>query len=260
MNRPTGYRRNLGRRLLSSFDIHAHTLLATLPQSFSLSRFAPAIFDQDMTGSCVGHARSRGIATARMAAGHALPFIPSPADLYRLARCYERNDWALPLVDQGSDPVDTIDAVRTWGVRAMVPVLERYSDAAVETINDLPTLEDLEADHYVLLLNDYQITDTGAARIQAVCQALAAGYPVCIDVAGGASQFQTYDNNSPPLHSDGHPLDHYVCLVGYAKGSTGTMFEGHNSWGVNWGQDGVFQADESVIQVAGDLIVCVEDT
>ncbi len=257
MSLATGYQRNPNRRALPAFGTQHHRLgAAGVPSSVDLARFSPPIFDQGQTGSCVGHARARGIATARMYAQHPLTFVPSPKEIYGLARCFERNEWSMPLVDAGCDPVDSIDAVMTFGVGPMLSLRDRYSDCDPATINEVPTLGALETAAGFTLLNDHQVASFGAQRLTDVCAALASGYPVCIDVAGGAAQFQNYTRGV--LHADGQPLDHYVCLMGYRVENGATVFEGHNSWGLDWGVAGTFDADESVIQAAGDLIVCVE--
>ncbi len=254
MSYSTGYRKNPNRRTIPTFEKHIGA--SQTPASMSLEPYAPSIFDQGQTGSCVGHARARGVAIARMFAQHPLPFVPSPVEIYRLARCYERNDWMTPLADNGCDPVDSIDAIASFGVGPMHPLALRYSDADPATVNNLPTLGDLEAASGFKFLDDHQITDILSARIEAVRVALASGFPVCIDVAGGSSQFQNY--NRGLLSGSGQPLDHYVCLVGYHTTVSGTVFHGHNSWGVDWGMSGAFDGDESLIHAAGDLIVCVE--
>ncbi len=226
-----------------------------IPESVNLSPFAPHIFDQGQTGSCVGHARARGIFTARGAAGNPMAFVPSPKGIYQIARCYERSSFSIPLTDGGADPVDSIDGVRIWGVKPLVGLPDRYSDCEPKTVNENPNLQDLEVSREFRLLDDYQIVETGAARIASVQHALAAGFPVCIDVAGGADQFQSYAGGV--LHGDGQPLDHYVCLVGY---NAAGLFLGHNSWGEEWGAIGTFWGDDSLIQASGDIIVCVEHT
>ena len=252
MNFQTGYRRNPERRGLRGF---VSSRIASPPTSASVERFAPSIFDQGQTGSCVGHARSRGLYVSRAAQGKPLTFVPSPVDIYRIARCYERWSWTLPLQDSGCDPVDTLDAIKTWGVRPMVPLADRYSDADSATVNDLPTLGDLEDDSDFTFTNDYQIVATGTTRIDLVKAALAGGSAVCFDVAGGSDQWQNYSGGL--LKGDGSPLDHYVVALGYTTAG-GFRVWGHNSWGALWGLGGAFEGDESLLHAAGDIIVCVE--
>lgn len=227
-----------------------------LPARADLEPYAPPIFDQGSTGSCVGHARSRGIYAAAAAGARPLCFIPSPVDLYRLARCYERGDWGAPLVDDGCDPVDTLDAARRWGIRPMMgPLAEgRFSDADPATVNDNPTLAELQADRFTRVADDRSITQD---PVRETMQALASGHPVCIDVAGGSAAWQTYDNASGPLMATFARLDHYVVLLGYETQAGGAvLFHGHNSWGTGWGRKGGFAADSSVVRAALDLIVC----
>lgn len=257
-----GYRRNPNRKALP--HLAASHLGASYPQAVSLSKWAPPIFDQGDTGSCVGHARARGIYIARAVAGNPLPFIPSPAMLYKLARCLE-NYAGGALHDEGCDPVDSLEAVKAWGITPMVTLDGRFSDADPATINAPPTLRDLEKAAELRLLEDYEVRVTGKQRRDLVCQALASGYPVCIDVAAGNDDWYSY-RNMGCLTNKGRPTDHYVCLTGYfINPDDSLIIRGHNSWGTNWGirdsdlgTDGTFIADESVLQAATDIIVCID--
>jgi hypothetical protein len=253
----TGYKRNPRRKELKPFA--KHPLASTqFPSAFSLTSYAPQIFDQGQTGACTGHARARGMVIARAAAGKPLGFVPSPADLYRIERCLERVDWSVPLQDQGADPVDTIVAAQKWGVRAMVALPDRFSDADPATINNEPSLDDLIADSAVMLLEDYAITDVGPSRYALVASAISKGLPVCLDVAGGSDAFQGYSGGV--LKADpSAPLDHYIECEGYSFDSAGRMtLTIANSWGTSWGENGFAQLDESFLDAAQDVIVCVE--
>lgn len=258
--RHCGYRRNPLRRERPLFSSHFAALNASPKplESVSLAPFDPPIFDQGVTGSCVGHARARGIYISRAASGKPLPFIPSPSEIYKLALCYERIDWHTPLVDSGCDPVDSIEAVSLLGVKGMTPLPGRFSDADPDTITIAPTLESIEEDHKFPLLNDHLITEKGKERARLFCAAITAGYPVCFDVPGGSDEWQSYTGGI--LVANRQQLDHYVCAIGYGIDSQGALTViGDNSWGDEWGFSGRFFADESVLQAATDVIVCVED-
>jgi hypothetical protein len=171
--------------------------------------------------------------------------------IYRLARCYERANPGIPLADIGCDPVDSLDAVAKWGVRPMLAVSGRYSDADPSTVNDEPTLADLESGFKCHLSGDYQL-----ASVPHVVSALAAGMPVCIDVMASGSTWQNYDGNSI-MSPDWGATDHYVCLLGYRRLPGGHfVFMGRNSWGPDWGQRGHFWCDEDMILEATDMIAC----
>ncbi len=251
--RRTGYRRDPARRFVGELgDLRA---ASNLPRSVSLAEFAPPVFDQGPTGSCVGHARVRALMIARAHAGKPLEFLPSMADVYRLARCYSRENWADPLTDDGSDPLVTLDVMRSWGVRAAGPMARdgRFSDCELETINEPPTLANLESSALFRFFRDYQIR--GSNKAEQIRRALANGHPVSLDVSGGSASWQEYAGGV--IHvSQNEPLDHYVTLEGY----DGEHFMGANSWGEDWGGfAGHFVVDTSVIEHAQDVLVAVED-
>ncbi len=252
MKYSTGYVRDPNRPALKSFSAHRFASLPYGPKN-DMSPFAPGIYDQGQTGSCVGHARSRGLYTSAKAVGNLIPFIPSPADIYRLARCYE---YAGQLQDNGCDPYHSILAISKFGMRPMGPMAPdgRYSDADPATINVRPTLDDLESDFPNMSDGDYQINSSGNQRVQEVLTALNHNMCVCIDVSGGSDAWQNYSTGV--ISATGDPNDHYVCLVGYDT-TSGAVFVGHNSWGTSWGLSGQFHVDASVIQAATDLIVNV---
>ncbi len=253
----TGYVRNPQRRTPKTYAALATHEAAT---GASLRKFTCPMLDQGPSGACTGHARAKGIYTARAAAGAPLNFIPSPDDLYRNTRCFARGDWAAPLTDDGADPVDTIDAAAAIGVRPMVPLATRFSDVDPATVNREPRIEDLVIDGNFKFLDDHQILAEGADRIALFQDAIRQGYPVCLDVPGGGEQWQRYGSSAPAvLVSDGTPLDHYVCALGYYYDVAGNLvIEGDNSWGTGWGFDGKFYAAASVLLAARDVIVCVE--
>lgn len=258
----TGYRYNRQRRPVVS--LRASHVAASYPNAVQLSGYGPGIFDQGDTSSCVGHARSRGLFIAAAANEAPLPFIPSPDFLYKIARCYERDYTGQQLTDDGCDPIDTLDAVRLWGITPMVPLPTRFSDVTWNTVNEEPELKVLEEAGDWLLFEDYSLYATGDMRRELFCAAIAAGFPVCLDVPGGSLAWQTYVSgvlsNQPNA-----PLDHYVVATGYVIDALGRLtVYGHNSWGTEWGirdsevaSRGAFAADESVLQRASDVIVCV---
>lgn len=255
----TGYRRNTSRRNPPSFA--RHRLASTqFPSSASLQQYEPPIFDQDGCGSCTACARARQIATAFAANGRPLPFVPSQSGLYRVTGCLERPDWTVPLQDNGRDPVDTLAAAQQFGIGPTGPMAPdgRYSDCDPATINDNPKLDELVNDAHVRLLGDYAITATGDARYALIASAIGNGkLPVCLDVSGGWSAFQNYSGGVLVADST-QPLDHYVCATGYRFDSTGRIqLDVANSWGIGWGEAGRIWLDQSFIDCAQDLIVCV---
>ena len=76
-----------------------------LPSSIDFSKYVPTL-DQGPTSSCTGHAHATAIAATAAATGIALPWVPSPDDLYKLGRCIERGgDVDVLLTDSGADQI-----------------------------------------------------------------------------------------------------------------------------------------------------------
>ena len=103
-------------------------------------------------------------------------------------------------------------------------------------------------------VRDYGIFSLGAARLDDVCVALAAGRPVATAIAGGSDAFQSYVGGVlPALHA---PLDHYVVLLGYETLANGhRVYHGRNSWSDQWGESGNFRIAQEAIAELSDLVV-----
>jgi hypothetical protein len=238
---PEGHRR-------TSFRVLARRKSVVVPPSASLIETAPDVMDQGQTGSCTGHATACAIYIANR-----LPWVPSPAEIYRNGRGIDRDDVTIPLSDDGAQPNQVFRAVNEFGVRAMVPLRDRFSDADEATINDEPKLGDLEAESLSAAIRDYGIFSLGAARVDDVALAIATGKPVTIAIAGGSDAFQAYSGGVlPALHA---PLDHYVVLLGYETLASGhRVFHGRNSWGTGWGENGNFRLSEAALAELSDLV------
>ena len=237
--------------------VGAHPLAArigassSLPAAASVAGYLPRVMDQGQTSGCVGHALAAAAWTAcafaaARGSGKALPFVPSPAGIYTLARCLERLDYARPLEDSGSIPGDAIASLVSWGVRPIQPLPDRYSDVDPATVNDEPKILDLEADSASVLVGAHPISTTGLARTLEVQVALAAGYPVALSVPGGSDAFQAYTGGI--LDAIDAPTDHYVLLSGYERIDGNLVFRGRNSWGEGFGEGGDFLVTEAFVE------------
>lgn len=249
-----GYVRNPLRRALYRYTppvASVFTLPASMdlrPQALLADGTSVGVLDQGQTGSCVAHATALSLVIARRTQGRPLPWVPSPSLLYGIARCLELR-WGDPLTDSGCDPVDLIDAVQKWGMKAMGPSPDgRNSDVDPATVNLFPDLLSLEYAADLLTFGDYQITSNS---IGTTLLALASGHPVRIVVPGGDAGWQNY--NGGILSDTGGPLDHCVTIVGYDP----TGFIGRNSWGIGWGDAGDFKCDNSVVARSTECIVTV---
>ena len=237
---PVGYRRADFHRLAARLGAVA------LPDRVSLVEQAPPVMDQAGSSSCFGHAAACGLYIALR-----LPWVPSPAGLYRNGRAIDRNPGDA-LTDSGTQPNQGFRGVNEFGVRPMRPLASRFSDVDPSTVNDEPKLGDLEDEALNVMVGDYGIYSTGPQRITEICLSLAHGKPVCVAIAGGSTRFQAYSGGVlGPLNAQ---LDHYTCAVGYETAADGSrILLIRNSWG-SWGESGNVRINEAAIQELGDLV------
>jgi hypothetical protein len=250
--RGRGYRRDPDSLPKTPLRAMAHRLGAAA-QSADLSSFTPAILDQSQTGSCVGHALACAIFTSLSAQGVASAFLPSPADIYTLARCLERAQFwdgqgqAPPLADNGSQPYLAIRALGEWGIRPMRPLPERFSDADPATINDDPKLLDIEADSQSLIVGPYAVSSTDDVAL-----ALSNKIPVTAALDADSDAFQTYSGGT--LGPLGTSLDHYVCITGFDVAPDGSRrWRVRNSWSSQFGVYGELFVNDAALAEFGDM-------
>lgn len=223
----------------------------------------PPIMNQGTTGSCTGHAAARCTATRFAMIGDQLPFVPSPKGLYGLGRAIDRKNAGqsnkTPLRDIGASPSSVTAGANQWGVRAIqAPTSDgRYSDCEPSTINDEPSLDDLEEDAATLVIGDYSITSTDAQRELEIRSTLSNNFPIaCAVDASTGSPIQNY-NGVSVISDMGVNLDHFVSLLAFkeAPDGNGFIYGFVNSWGEAWGQDGMFWMQGKAIQQLGSIVV-----
>jgi hypothetical protein len=231
---------------------------AITPPSATLHAAAlagPGIMDQSITEACVAFATIGAIET-RMAARHAPIPHRSPLCVYDLARAIDRvpnADGTLPpLLDLGSMPNQAMRALSEWGVCAYDA---RPTDSGA--VNAEPSLEELSAAAAFELAGYYRIDAFGSARVGAVRQAIAQGYPVCFAVNVDAA-FEAYDGSGVLGPPDFRELrgGHYLYAVGYRTDvALRTVFEFANSWGTAWGRSGFGEGNEAFVSGWSDVYV-----
>lgn len=242
---PQGHRRTPLRAIARKLSTTA------LPASASVEQYAPPVMDQAQTSACTGHATACAIYTALGAAGAKLAWVPSPKGIYTIGREIDLVPDAsgnLPaLTDDGAEPNQVMRGLNEWGIRAMVPLADRFSDCDPTTINDRPTLAEIEADARTILIGQYACTTADDVAL-----ALANKIPVTFSIEADGDAFQSYTGGAlAPL---GTSLDHYVCFLGYETTSAGRVWTCRNSWSTTWGANGDFQLSEACLAQLGDMV------
>ena len=233
--------------------------------TIDLSSFAMPVADQGSTSSCPGHAVAGAVYTTCAAQGHQLPYVPSPKGIYTDARCIDRTPspelgWALPpLTDEGAFPDQAVRAIAEWGVMPIqAPTTDgRYSDCDPVTINDEPTLNDLEAESALVLTGAYgiDIDVIGKQRVMDLRKSLSNGYAVCFSTYVGI-EFENWTPSKGPLKGVNGTPNHYVYLISYRTLPDGTtVFKFRNSWGPGWGIYGDGLGDESFVAKMHDIYI-----
>ena len=233
---------------------------SSLPKSFSAEHLEGEILDQSTTSGCGGHGTAQAVYVASQAQGMPLPFFPSPKGIYENIRAVERaatypQGYAgelAPLTDSGIIPADIAEAIGTWGVRMMHPPspLGFQSDVDSSNATDEPSLADLEAEGYALIVGEYRVDEAAADAFDQLCAGLvkcgAVGIGVFVDTA-----FENYNPSLGPLDAPGLNLDdpngggHWLAVTSFYTRDDGVrVFRGPNSWGPGWGDRGHYEVTE----------------
>jgi len=235
-------------------------LQASPPEFMAMEQFIAGIMgvkNQGDTSRCLAYAMARAAQLRCAYLGVPLKEFPSVDGLYTVARAWDRHQQGFlpeqqPLTDTGSIPNCMVQGANDFGVA----LESRWPSDDLSKINAEPTIEELRAASMLKFPGYYRISSSGAQRLAAVKQALAAGYPVLIGVqvdpafeaySGGIAQATTVPP-TPKAVTAPDPLQdlggHGLCLYGYKTFAGGvTLFRGCNSWDVTWGDNGLFWAD-----------------
>ncbi len=208
----------------------------TMPTSTSLREYCPKRLNQGRQGSCVGWSSAyaaRTILHSRSTGKKPNDVTFSPAYLY--------NQIALPNC-QGSYIQYAMEAMKK---RGLVPFKNfQYDPSSCST---LP-----RAEHHQMA-QDYRIKGFNRLTLNgnnykvdmpAIKQNLSQGAPVVIGMKVGQSFMQGMRGRDvwQPNRQDfsGHGLGgHAMCVIGYDDKKYGGSFEIMNSWGREWGRDGI---------------------
>lgn len=221
-----------------------------VPASSDLRPFAPPVLDQGQTGSCTGHAMAAAVATSFAASGTPLGFVPSPSEIYRNGRALERVpklDGSFDqLQDNGAEPALVLAAVNTYGVEPTHAADGASSDADPATINDEPTLYDLERERDVRPVDDVEIEDCKNGRpVADVCADIARALGSRRAVTFGTWVSTSFFNYAPGTVLGSQDLNdpqgggHAICFLGHRTEADGSLsFRVRNSWSASWGDAG----------------------
>lgn len=207
-----------------------------LPEAISLLRFAPPRGDQGQQGSCVAWSSAYGAQTIlKAAATHEDPatIAFSPSYLYNQIRLEDC---------QGSYIQRAMEAMSRNGG---VPISQYpYTDRDCER---MPTSSDVSAGKQNTIHGFTRLTqgdNINAISVRAVKEHLAKDAPVVIGMMVGNSFMQEMVGRElwTPQGMDQSQVGmggHAMCVIGYDDRKFGGAFQIMNSWGENWGQNGV---------------------
>jgi hypothetical protein len=193
----------------------------------------PGILFQADTSSCEGHGWASGV-TLRYASLRTPIPLASPICMYDGARVLSRGlnpDGTLPkLTDEGTEPSLIVSAMTRWGIASA----EKWGDypASSSTINNEPTLDELETAGEFELDGAYFLSSEGDQFCYDLMTALASGYPCVSAIAASNPSFQNYTGGV--LGPLGPQVDHASLWVDYDFDGTNLsslVFYGVNSWG-----------------------------
>jgi hypothetical protein len=247
---PDGHRYN-------GFHLHPAALRlragAALMPSSSIDDHAPPIWNQYVTGSCMGHGTAGAITTTRAAKGLPLRRPASPRVIYTLGRSVDRLDPSVPLQDVGATPNAVFRAIGLWGAPLEDEVEGRRSatDTDYESwlalhVNDELKLGELQAAHDSPIAGCNRLYETGSALRDAVVASLDDGYAVMAAVDASGPAFQSYSGGL--LRPEGSVPNHWVYFTAQRLGEGERQIYMRNSWGkLGWGLDGCAWCGEDFI-------------
>jgi len=268
---PINHRRTPFAVLAQALGLSSSTLPESTDNCVTIGAVVP-VLDQSQTSACVGHAIACAVGGGMALAGSPIGFVPSPAEIYRNARAIDRGPGGPALVDDGAQPNQGWRAVSTFGVRPMIALGDRVSDADPATINAEPGWSDLLGESAAIVKGEYALAASGAARVLELRMALSGKRPVTVALHADGDPFQYYAGDVLTGAMLGDGPDHYVTLIDYAIVGGAAVFLGRNSWGekatgwgvdrfaldglpASWRADGHFLVDASAVQTMADLVV-----
>lgn len=209
-----------------------------LPESVSLLEYAPRRLNQMQQGSCVAWASAYGARTileAKRTGKDPNSLVFSPSFMYNQISI-DHNTC------QGSYIKLAMDNMMSQGAIPFNDFVYDPSTCSKEPSNDLKR----QANKYKIK-GFQRLTDDNHSRVQemlAIKQNLAQGSPVVIGMMVGGSFMQAMQGKEMwiPTNSDYSKYGfggHAMCVIGYDDYKEGGAFQIMNSWGEDWGNNGI---------------------
>ncbi len=208
-----------------------------LPESVSLLEYTPTRLNQGRQGSCVGWSTAYGARTIL----HARQTGQDPNSV-EFSPSYVYNQIALT----GCQGTYLPEALKLMKERGSLPF--EYFPYDESSCSKQPSSRELQAAQQ-FRIRDFQRLTKGRSSSQvpdmlAMKQNLAAGAPVVIGMMVGGSFMRAMEGRElwQPSASDYQMRGfggHAMCVIGYDDYKAGGAFEIMNSWGENWGKNGV---------------------
>jgi C1A family cysteine protease len=250
--RGLGYKPDPPKAIGQKPDHDAAPTLGTAPPPPAASNveLVVEVLDQGQAGSCVAHAIPQAVRMAHVRAGIASPRLMSRNMGYWLSRSLDgtQNE------DDGTYLRSFFTVLKAYGFcpESVWP----YDLAQLYTI---PPAAAFRAAYDQNNPTVYQrIMTAGAARIDDIKRAIAAGYGVCFgtDVSEAFCQNQLGDGPIPPPTTSPIAGGHALCAVAY----DGDTFRIVNSWSPDWGDRGycTFSADYMAWDRTNDLWIVAQ--
>ncbi|MCI5080428.1 MAG: DUF4384 domain-containing protein [Saprospiraceae bacterium] len=209
----------------------------SLPSRVSLDKYIPQRLHQGRQGSCVGWASAyagRTILEARASGRDPNTVAFSPSYLYNqihLDNC------------QGAYMRNAMETMKKNG--ALPFSAFRYDD---RTCSNYPSGSDIQQGRQFTIKGFNRLSKSGSnykTDLTAIKQHIAQGAPVVIGMMVGGTFMQDMIGKKvwKPTQRDYSQRGysgHAMCVIGYNDAFNGGSFQVMNSWGEDWGEDGIF--------------------
>lgn len=219
---------------------------AAAPEA-TLEEYLLNVLDQGGTSTCVGHGVGTALITRLRKMGQEHEDVSRLA-IWDFAVAAEKGK-DQPFVDQGCFIRDAMRGCRDQGIpplSAWPPVIAGgYTKSLEASVTSAPPWDVLQKAATFRVQNWYRIDDVGYSRVDAICQAIAHGYPVVFGTEVDQA-FEDYSGKDVVKAPGSFTLGgHCMCAIGYRTVNGKRQIRGVNSWGYGWGDRGLFWADAS---------------